>query len=77
MLTLYEVVKYFCLEMCICVIYTNEIMPQGYQMTDTLGPYRMPTTWRQYTQKQNNKSHNAANMNLRKNEQCIYENSAH
>ena len=33
-------------------------------MTETLGPYRMPTTWRQYSQLENNKGHNAANMNL-------------
>ena len=44
-------------------------------MTETLGPYRMPTTWRKYTQYQNNKGHNAANMNLMENEQCIFENS--
>ena len=29
MLALYEVVKYLCLETGICVIYINDIMPQG------------------------------------------------
>ena len=29
MLALYEVVKYLCLEMSVCMIYINEIMPQG------------------------------------------------
>ena len=43
MLALYEVVKYLCLEMGIRVLYINEIMPQVYQMTETLGPYSMPT----------------------------------
>ena len=45
-----EFLRYLCLEMGIYVIYINEIIPQVYQMTETLGPYRMPTTWRQYTQ---------------------------
>ena len=46
-------------------------------MTKTLDPYKILTTWRKYTQKQNNKGDYTANMILMKNEQCIYENSAH
>ena len=51
MLALNEVVKYFCLEMGICVIFFNELMPpKVYPMPKTLGPYRMPTAWKDYTQ---------------------------
>ena len=49
MLALFENVKYLCLEMGISVIYINEECPNNYQTTETLDPYRMPTTWRQYT----------------------------
>ena len=48
---LYEVLKYLLyLEMGICVIYINEIMPERLSDTETLGPYRKHTTWRQHTQ---------------------------
>ena len=48
-------------------------MPQGLSDDRNFRPLQNDnnTIWRQYTQLQTNKGHNAANMNLMKNEHCI------
>ena len=76
MLVLYEVVEYLCLEMGICVIYINEIMPQGLSDDQNLqNAHNMETVYP--ITKQQGPYCCKIKMNLMKNKQCIYENSAH
>ena len=74
MLALYEVVKNLCLEIGIYMM----IAPRGLSDDRNFRPlqnaHNMETVY-PITKEQG--PYNAANMNLMKNEQCIYENSAH